>query len=198
MPFSELFRARRPGGDAQGAGLTGEAASDKLAVIGDLERSGVSWFWATDAAGRVTYLSDAVASACGRREGARGLALQSLLAPVSGEGDGRSLGLRLGTRKPFASLLVETVGGEPADRLILRLGGRPVFDAAGEFTGFCGSALDVTEEYRSEEEASRLAQFDSLTGLANRYRMTQRIDATLAAFRASKRACALFMLDLDR
>ncbi len=73
-----------------------------------------------------------------------------------------------------------------------------MFDEAGAFYGFRGAAIDVTDEYRSEEEASRLAQFDSLTGLANRHRMSQRIDATLAAFRASKRACALFMLDLDR
>ena len=206
MPFSDLFKSRRPGGEALAGPVTGTLApprfesAEKLAVVADLELSGVSWFWATDAAGRVTYLSDAILAACGRADlGLGELALQSVLIPVSGgEGDGRSLGLKLGTRKPFSNLIVETTGGDAARQLVLRLSGRATHDEAGEFTGFRGAAIDITEDFRSEEEASRLAQFDSLTGLANRHRMTQRIDATLAAFRASKRACALFMLDLDR
>ena len=205
MPFSDLFKSRRTAGDAPAVAGSEPSTparfevTEKLAVVADLERSGVSWFWATDAAGRVIYLSEAIADACGRGElGLGDLPLQALLVPVNGEGDGRSLGLKLGTRKPFSNLVVETTGGDTARQLVLRLSGRPVLDASEEFAGFRGSAIDVTEDFRSEEEASRLAQFDSLTGLANRHRMSQRIDATLAAFRASKRACALFMLDLDR
>lgn len=203
MPFSDLFKPRRTA-DIVSAEQEVPAAvpldvAGKLAVIDDLESSGVSWFWATDAAGRVTYLSDAVGEACALEDGQwTQLALQTLLAPVNGEGDGRSLGLKLGTRKAFANLVVETCGGDPARQLILRLSGRPLMDPAGEFLGFRGAAIDVTEEFLCEEEASRLAQFDSLTGLANRHRMSQRIDATLAAFRSAKRSCALFMLDLDR
>lgn len=203
MPFSELFKSRKPASEEPVAGGVRSPASapvgdaEKLAIVGDLERAGVSWFWATDSAGRVTYLSEAIARACGST-GAGDVALQTLLVPINGDGDGRSLGLKLGTRKPFTNLLVETAAPAEAQRLVLRLSGRGVFDEAGAFYGFRGAAIDVTDEYRSEEEASRLAQFDSLTGLANRHRMSQRIDATLAAFRASKRACALFMLDLDR
>jgi diguanylate cyclase (GGDEF)-like protein len=205
MPFSDLFKSRKPAGEeASGPALAKPRKADfadaeKLAVVADLERTGVSWFWATDSRGTVTYLSETVAHACaGYRGPASGTALQSLLEPVGDEGDGRSLGLKLGTRKPFTNLLVQTIGHDSDNRLVLRLSGRPVTDEAGEFYGFRGAAIDVTDEYRSEEEASRLAQYDSLTGLANRHRMTQRIDSTLAAFRASKRNCALFMLDLDR
>ncbi|HEU4820055.1 MAG TPA: EAL domain-containing protein [Qipengyuania sp.] len=203
MPFSDLFKPRRTA-DLALSELPTPApqvldVAGKLAVVSELESSGVSWFWATDAAGRVVYLSTAICEACGRSDGEWSqVALQTLLAPVNGEGDGRSLGLKLGTRKAFSNLMVETCGGDPARRLILRLSGRPQFDAAGEFVGFRGAAIDVTEEFLSEEEASRLAQFDSLTGLANRHRMSQRIDATLAAFRGAKRSCALLMLDLDR
>ena len=205
MPFSDLFRTRR---SPQFSGvavsedvLTANpvSQSEKLAVVADLERAGVSWFWATDAAGRITYLSDEVIAACGV-DGSRpgNLALQTLLVPVRGEGEGRSLGLKLGSHKPFANFLVETAGSDPTRQLVMRLSGRAMFDAAGAFNGFRGAAIDVTEEHRIEEEASRLALFDSLTGLSNRYRIGQRIDATLAAFRASKRTCTLFMLDLDR
>jgi diguanylate cyclase (GGDEF)-like protein len=204
MAFSDLFKSRRATDFAPADPMVSAAggsfdAAGKLTVVADLEASGVSWFWATDAAGRVTYLSDAIGAACGRGEGSTAaLALQTLLVPVNGEGDGRSLGLKLGTRKAFANLMVETHGGDPAHRLVLRLSGRPLLNASGEFLGFRGAAIDVTEEFLSEEEASRLAQFDSLTGLANRHRMSQRVDSTLAAFRGAKRSCALLMLDLDR
>ena len=205
MPFSDLFRTRRSpqfsGVPVSEDVLTANpvSQSEKLAVVADLERAGVSWFWATDAAGRITYLSDEVIAACGV-DGSRpgNLALQTLLVPVRGEGEGRSLGLKLGSHKPFANFLVETAGSDPTRQLVMRLSGRAMFDAAGAFNGFRGAAIDVTEEHRIEEEASRLALFDSLTGLSNRYRIGQRIDATLAAFRASKRTCTLFMLDLDR
>lgn len=205
VPFSDLFKSRRPVGETAAVATREPTiparfeASEKLAVVDELERSGVTWFWATDGAGRVTYLSEAIVIACDREgPGLSYMPLQTLLTPVSGEGDGRSLGLKLGTRKPFTNLLVETTGSEKRRQLVLRLSGRPRLDLEGEFLGFRGGAIDVTEDFRSEEEASRLAQFDSLTGLANRHRMTQRIESTLKAFRASKRACALFMLDLDR
>lgn len=203
MPFSDLFKPRRsedfaPASPRVQSGAPQINIAGKLEIVADLESSGVSWFWATDAAGRATYLSAAISEACGRGDVLPGqLGLQTLLVPVNGDGEGRSLGLKLGTRKAFSNLMVETCG-DPARRLVLRLSGRPVLDPSGEFLGFRGAAIDVTEEFLSEEEASRLAQFDSLTGLANRHRMAQRIDATLAAFRGAKRSCALFMLDLDR
>ncbi len=203
MPFSDLFKPRRsedfaPASPRVQSGAPQIDIAGKLEIVADLESSGVSWFWATDAAGRATYLSAAISEACGRGDVLPGqLGLQTLLVPVNGDGEGRSLGLKLGTRKAFSNLMVETCG-DPARRLVLRLSGRPVLDPSGEFLGFRGAAIDVTEEFLSEEEASRLAQFDSLTGLANRHRMAPRIDATLAAFRGAKRSCALFMLDLDR
>lgn len=205
MPFSDLFKPRRQAAGADTAEPPRPVAAvpfdsaARLTIVDELERSGVSWFWATDAAGQVTYLSPAIEQALGRTTGAGvGASLQSLFIPVGGDGDGRSLGLKIGTRKAFSGYTVTSTGADAAGRLVLRLGGRPVHDAQGEFAGFRGSAIDVTQEYRSEEEAARLAQFDSLTGLANRHRMSQRIDATLAAFSSAKRSCALFMLDLDR
>lgn len=129
MPFSELFRSRKPAPDGSTgvvrAGRSEDGSVDRAAIVTDLERSGVSWFWATDAGGRVTYLSDTIAKACGASFDSGGTtALQTLLTPVSGEGEGRSLGLKLGARKAFSNLLVETTGGDPAGRLILRLSGR--------------------------------------------------------------------------
>src|SRR5690606_20773273 len=74
----------------------------------------------------------------------------------------------------------------------------PQFDAAGAFAGYRGSARDVTAAFEQQRDASRLAQFDSLTGLSNRHRMAQRLATILNTMRAAKRTCALLMLDLDR
>jgi diguanylate cyclase (GGDEF)-like protein len=76
--------------------------------------------------------------------------------------------------------------------------GHPKFDSRGKFLGYRGSAKDVTVEYERKLEDSRLAEYDSLTGLANRHRMTRRLEGILAAYKSAKRSCALMMLDLDR
>ena len=202
MPFTDFFKGRKSATAADGDGRYVPVApefsgSDKLAIVEQLESSGVACFWATDVRGVLTYLSPAVHQKLGRKgDKAFSDPLQHLLQPVPGDGDARSLGLKLGTRKSFANLTVET-GDMHAD-LVLRLSGRPVYDDAQIFVGFRGTASDITEEYRSEEEASRLAKFDSLTGLSNRHRMEHRIDSTLQTFRSAKRAAALMMLDLDR
>ena len=202
MPFTEFFKGRKPAETGEDGARSIPPApefsgSDKLAIVEQLENSGVACFWATDARGVLSYLSPAIYERLGRKAGkAFDTPLQHILEPVPGDGDARSLGLKLGTRKSFAGLTVET-GDENSD-LVLRMSGRPLYDQNEEFVGFRGTATDITEEYRSQEEASRLAKFDSLTGLANRHRMEHRIDSTLQTFRSAKRAAALLMLDLDR
>src|SRR5690606_38419023 len=66
------------------------------------------------------------------------------------------------------------------------------------FIGFRGSGTDLTERKRSQEEVSRLANFDSLTGLANRFKITKVLEKILTSQQEANRACAIFLLDLDR
>lgn len=200
MPFTELFKGRKTPGsrsDASAGGHPAFSAAEKLAIVEQLEVAGIACFWATNKQGVLRYLSPSTLEALGvRAETAFRQPMQHVLIPVPGDGDARSLGLKLGTRKSFANIMVHT--GEGPDDLVLRLSGRPHYDDAGEFLGFRGTAADITDEFRSEAEASRLAKFDSLTGLANRHRMEQRIDSTLHTFRSAKRSAAMMMLDLDR
>ena len=56
----------------------------------------------------------------------------------------------------------------------------------------------MTEKRRSEAEITRLALFDSLTGLANRQRMRLSLDQALNPVGGFRRSTALFLLDLDR
>src|SRR3546814_5867874 len=76
--------------------------------------------------------------------------------------------------------------------------GRPHVDAGGHFAGYRGSGADITAQRRSAEDASRLALYDSLTGLANRFHISKKLDTTLAAFTQQQRSCAIMLLDLDR
>ncbi len=197
MPFSDFFKGKKGGAGINGASPPGIDAAEKVAVVEEIEISGALGFWNTDAQGRISYLSGWIVDALdGEFAQFAGEAMQQVFIPVDGEADGRSLGLKLGTRKSFSGMAVQA--SRTGADLVLRLSGRPLYDGSGTFLGFRGSTIDVTDEFRSEEEANRLAKFDSLTGLANRHRMEQRIDSTLHAFRSAKRAAALMMLDLDR
>ncbi len=199
MPFSGLFKKPRDSAGARVAsdGAGGFDPAEKLAIVEDLEQTGLAAFWATGPDGTLTYCSPSIAAGLGKEfADLRGQLLPNLLRPIASDNDARSLNLKLGTRKAFANFTVHA--SDQSQDIVLRLSGRPSFDASGEFQGFRGSGIDITEQFRSEEEASRLAKYDALTGLANRHRMAQYIDSTLNSFRQAKRSCAILMMDLDR
>ncbi|MGH6786390.1 MAG: putative bifunctional diguanylate cyclase/phosphodiesterase [Novosphingobium sp.] len=180
---------------------TGSAAEQRQAVqlLQDYEKSGLGWFWSSNAEGRITYLSSCVAERLGRRhEELLGEPFHSLFSLDRDDDDHveRTLPLILSARKTFADLPVRAAA--QGDETWWSISGRPQFGGGGDFIGYYGNGLDVTESRRSQKDASRLAQYDSLTGLANRHRMSKRLIATLQAYSASKRSCAVLMIDLDR
>lgn len=170
-----------------------------LALLADFEDAGGGWFWETDAEGKITYISERIARLFSDSpESVLQTPFQRLfVADQSGDGGTpRNVSLFFGGRKKFSDLVVRAALGE--QEIYWSISGRPRFDAESHFQGYRGFARDVSDSQRAENETSRLAQFDSLTGLSNRHRMQQKIDATLTAFRAAKRCCAIMMLDLDR
>jgi diguanylate cyclase (GGDEF)-like protein len=64
--------------------------------------------------------------------------------------------------------------------------------------GSRGTDTDLTEQKRSEQEISRLARFDTLTGLPNRATMRQRLDEALRNSVRRQTGLSLFLIDLDR
>jgi len=171
--------------------------TEKLTMLVELERSGLGWFWSTDAAGNLTYVSEAIAERIGLPlEKFIGQPLVSVFESKDGDGRTQSLSLKMGARKPFSGFAVAPSDGNR--EVVIRLSGRPASSDSGVFLGFRGTGADITEEYHREEETARLARFDSLTGLSNRHRMSHSIETTLTAFRAAKRNCAIMMMDLDR
>jgi diguanylate cyclase (GGDEF)-like protein len=170
---------------------------ERLAMLDELEQSGLGWFWASDARGHLTYLSGAIATRLDiPLEDLMGQPLGTIFAAADREGRGKSLPLMLGAHKAFTGLAVRAA--RRPEGAVLRLSGQPVMSPDGQFAGFRGTGTDITDEYYREEESARLARYDSLTGLSNRHRMAHQIDATLTAFKAARRNCAVMMLDLDR
>jgi len=171
--------------------------NEKLAMLDELESSGLGWFWASDTHGNLTYLSGVIAERIEvSMDDLIGKPLASLFDPAGGDERTQSLSLKLGARKSFSGLSVKPA--KLSSDVVIRLSGRPIFRPNGKFDGFRGTGTDITEQYHREEETARLAKFDSLTGLSNRHRMSHLVESTITAFRASKRNVAIMMMDLDR
>ena len=170
-----------------------------LLLLQDYEQSGLGWFWSTDSDGRIAYISDSVAQLFGKSKlDLVGEEFKSLfrIERDSENASERTLPLIFNSRKTFSELVVRPIDAE--SNVWLSISGRPQLTDNGEFMGFRGNGSDVTESYASKLDASRLAQFDSLTGLANRHNITNKLETTLKAYSAAKRNCATMMLDLDR
>jgi diguanylate cyclase (GGDEF)-like protein/PAS domain S-box-containing protein len=75
--------------------------------------------------------------------------------------------------------------------------GCPRYNSEGEFIGYIGYCLDITERKQGEELIQRLAHFDVLTGLPNRVLFTDRINHALSMAQRSQGQLAVLFLDLD-
>jgi diguanylate cyclase (GGDEF)-like protein len=174
------------------------AAADALLLVRNYEECGQGWFWSTDAKGQLTYITDSVAQLMGRTTGALlGTPLVELFLPADSHGERqRTLPFLLTRQSRFDELPLRSAF-EGDDRW-WAISGCPQFDGGGKFAGYRGSGTDITAQRRSAEDASRLALYDSLTGLANRFHISKKLEATLAVFAQQQRSCAIMLLDLDR
>ena len=167
-------------------------------ILNDYEQTGQGWFWETDRRGTLAYLSPTIGRALGRKltELIGGPFSELFAADPAGQENERTLAFHLTARSGFGELALRAA--TPGEERWWSLSGRPLYDSFGNFVGFRGSGSDLTEKRRSAEHASRLAHYDSLTGLANRLQMSQTLEKILSAPNLDHRACSVFLLDLDR
>ncbi len=175
-------------------------AHKALQFVEEFENSGRGWFWETNSQGTLSYVSQQLADdfQC-RPEDLLGRQFTDLLSVDVGSDvalrEERTLGFHLSARFPFSDVVVRAATNED---IHWSLSGNPIFDDTGRFMGFRGIGTDLTEQRRSEQEISRLARFDSLTGLPNRAMMRQTLDEALRNAAHRQKGCALFLIDLDR
>jgi diguanylate cyclase (GGDEF)-like protein len=171
--------------------------SDRL--LQDHERSGRGWFWETDRHGCLGYISETLVATLGvKATKLIGRPITDLIsAGDRQQGDGeRTLGFHLSARTGFADIAVRAAIA--TEERWWSMSGQPVFNEYGQFHGFRGSGTDLTEMRRNQAEVVRLAQYDSLTGLANRVQMLRSLEQAMAGARGQPGDCTLLMLDLDR
>jgi diguanylate cyclase (GGDEF)-like protein len=175
-------------------------ATKALNFVDEFENSGRGWFWETDSLGTLSYVSRQLADdfQCEPQE-LLGRQFTDLLSVDTDTRDSleerKTLGFHLSARFPFCDVVVRPASDQDVH---WSLSGNPIFDERGRFLGFRGIGTDLTEQRRSEQEITRLARFDSLTGLPNRAMMRQTLEEALRNATIRQRGCALFLIDLDR
>jgi diguanylate cyclase (GGDEF)-like protein len=175
-------------------------ARKALTFVDEFENSGRGWFWETNAEGTLSYVSQQLADdfKCERAELLGRQFTDLLSVDTNSDGsmeEGKTLGFYLSARFPFSDVIVRAASDHDVH---WSLSGNPVFDDRGRFLGFRGIGTDLTEQRRTEQEISRLARFDSLTGLPNRAMMRQTLEEALRNAAHRQKGCSLFLIDLDR
>lgn len=173
------------------------SAQEAVLLLRNFEASGRGWFWATDTKGHLTYVSAPIIALL-RKEWTEilGQPFLNLFRTAGYEGGQRTLPFILTKQSKFDDLSM--LAAIESDEVWWSVSGSPFRDRAGNFAGFRGSGTDITKMRRSAEDNSKLATYDSLTGLLNRFRMSKLLETTLSAFKLQKRTCAIMLIDLDR
>lgn len=180
------------------AGMSSLKTTEALLLLQNYEETRQGWFWSTDKAGNITYITQTLAEVLDKSQ-AELLGtpfLELFVKPDDEVPSQRTLSFILAKQCAFNDLKLKAVIAEE-DRW-WAISGKPQLDKWGEFVGYRGNGKDITAQQRSEEESSRLAMFDSLTGLANRTSASKTLESTLSSFKKQKRTCGILLIDLDR
>lgn len=178
--------------------VTKLATREALLLLQNYEESRQGWFWSTDDCGNITYITESLAAVFGKHQSDFiGVPFFDLFEkPGEGHEHQRTLPFIFAKQSGFNELPVKAAIAD--DERWWSISGKAQFNGAGVFTGYRGNGTDITAQRRADEDTSRLAMFDSLTGLANRAAMSKLLDTTLSTFKQQKRTCAVLLLDLDR
>ncbi|MBI2772165.1 MAG: PAS domain S-box protein [Burkholderiales bacterium] len=117
------------------------------------------WYWQQDAQMRFTFFSggdaDDLAGPPGERQGALGKARWELPDLQPARGTWQAHKDDMAARRPFRNF--EYVRNRPGmEPVYLSVNGEPVFDAQGAFTGYRGTARNITPAKLAEQEILRL------------------------------------------
>lgn len=188
-----------PAADDQRASFRATVNKDEVRLLlENYEDSRQGWFWSTDHDGRLTYLTDSVVTLLANQATRLAGAPFTELFQTSNEETkaSRTLAFQLAKRLSFEKLALRAAVA--SDERWWAVSGNPQFDPSGQFTGYRGSAVDITEQRQTTKHASQLAMYDALTGLPNRRSMAVALEAHLVALKVQKRSCAVMLIDLDR
>jgi diguanylate cyclase (GGDEF)-like protein len=161
-------------------------------LLNDYEDSGSSWLFELDGQGRLLPTSERFADALDLPMTALYRA-QFLSLFKTGEARDE-LGIYLQERRPFRGHNVPLLVGK--DLRWWSITGRPSTLSSGEGGGFRGVITDISAAKQAEAQVSYMAQYDSLTGLPNRFLFNRGLKASMED-PSTAISTALIMIDID-
>ncbi|MEM6266845.1 MAG: PAS domain-containing protein, partial [Pseudomonadota bacterium] len=137
-----------------------------MAILDSLEETGLSWFWASDAEGRLIYLSAAALEQFGAEgKDILGTPVSDLFEEDNAEKNHetqRTLRFMLAAHNSVPATPVRLAYNQR--EVWWEISGKPYIDKDGQFAGYRGIACDISEAHQDRRHAERLSQFDALTG----------------------------------
>ncbi len=144
----------------------------RLGIVEDFEKAGFGWLWASDPEGYLIYMSESAVQSTGKQPTEiLGKHLTELFETDPDNPDERSdrpFKFQLSARNRIVDLVVRFALGKSeheAKQTWWSFSAQPILDSSGSFKGYRGIAKDITVEYERKLMDSRMAEFDSLTGL---------------------------------
>ncbi len=155
-----------------------------------------------DRAGMITFVNPAAASMLDyRADELLGLSLHQTVHHSKADGTPFPL-----EECPMHEAIEDAIGHQGSDEMLWRKDGSgfytdyaviPMFEG-GTVTGAVVTFKDISERKRYEEQLAHQATHDTLTGLANRTILNDRIGLLIERAERAKSVVALLLLDLDR
>lgn len=167
----------------------------KAQQLDDYEKVGTDWMWETDENLNISYLSQKFYNEMGDKANAFiGKPYASFLRQYKVPVQQHLAALE--KHAVFDDVIFEIIGQDGVTRMF-SLSGIPRFDVEGQFIGYRGRALDVSEKLRADDEIRFLAHHDHLTGLSNRASFNKMAAKMLSDPRVVAHGAAVMSLDLD-
>jgi diguanylate cyclase (GGDEF)-like protein/PAS domain S-box-containing protein len=171
-------------------------------LLREFEDKSADWLWETDAQRRVCRANPRFAVSLGvDPKTINGMPFLQVLAGSAWESGNFAQGLRtladsLKKREPFRDILLPVI--VDGEERWWELTGSPRVNEQGAFIGFRGVGSDVTEARESANKISKMARYDTLTGLPNRLFINEALATAMAEAEKWNARCAFMMIDLDR
>lgn len=154
-----------------------------------------TFIWEADAEGRFSYLQG-VEHILGFSESELLGRPRSATLCDTRHCDGCDVAVRMQARQPIERLVVESTNKAGAV-VWLSTSAQPVFDQTGQYLGYRGVDVDITEITLARQALEQMALYDPLTGLANRRKFQDRFQLERLRQARSGQPLTLLALDVD-
>lgn len=128
----------------------------------DFAASASDWFWETDPTGRITWVSKSATGTSGHSlEHVSGMTHEKIAGDLMIEEEWSPYWQALLTRSDIRKFEYRYTGRDGDTRYAV-IDGKPVFDDAGAFKGYRGTASDTTDRVRLETQLRQSQRMDAL------------------------------------